>query len=211
MMKNTLLKYLLLCIFFITISEIFKYTLNFKELQYNSLAEKLTVSQIDSYFKLQDDWKWVGFAFIPIYFIIKFYIITSTLYIGIFFLSKIDTKFNELLEIVVKTEFIFLLSPIVKIVWFYFFQTNYNLQDLQYFFPFSAINITGYNGLEPWLIYPLQTLNLFEVAYIIYLSYQIGHLTKTNADNGFKIVGYSYLPALLLWVTVVMFFTLNYS
>mgnify|MGYP003395149940 CR=1 FL=1 len=73
------------------------------------------------------------------------------------------------------------------------------------------LNIIGFKGLEPWLIYPLQTLNLFEIAYIIYLSYQIGYLTKTNADNGLKIVSYSYVPALFLWVVVVMFFTLNYS
>lgn len=105
----------------------------------------------------------------------------------------------------------FLLVPIFKIIWFYFFQTNYTLEDLQYFYPFSAINITGFNGLEPWLIYPLQTLNIFEVIYIIYLSYQIGDLTKTNADNGLKIVSFSYIPALILWITVVMFFTLNYS
>jgi len=69
----------------------------------------------------------------------------------------------------------------------------------------------GYQGLDPWLIYPLQVLNLFELTYIIYLSYQIGQLTQTNTDNGLKIVGYSYVTALFLWIAVVMFFTLNYS
>ena len=107
--------------------------------------------------------------------------------------------------------FIFLLVPILKIIWFYFFQTNYTLEDIQYFYPLSALNIIGYAGLEPWLIYPLQILNLFELAYIIYLAYQIGKVTSTNTDTGFKIMMYSYVPTLLLWVCVVMFLTLSMS
>ena len=62
-----------------------------------------------------------------------------------------------------------------------------------------------------WFIYPFQTLNLFELAYIICLGYWVGQLTNTNTDNGLKVVAYSYVPALLLWVVTIMFFTLNYS
>jgi hypothetical protein len=141
---------------------------------------------------------------------LKTSIISSVLSIGMFFNNN-DNSFKKILNIVIKAEFIFLLMPILKIFWFYFFQTDYTLEDIQYFYPLSALNIIGYKELDSWLIYPLQTLNLFEVAYIIYLSYQIGDLTKTNADNGLKIVSYSYVPTLLLWVTVIMFFTLNYS
>jgi hypothetical protein len=142
---------------------------------------------------------------------LKTIIITSVIYIGVFFFNKVEVTFKVIWDSIIKAEFIFLLVPILKLIWFYFFQTNYTLEDIQYFYPLSALNIIGYKGLDTWLLYPLQTLNLFEFAYIIYLSYQIGFLTKTNADNGLKIVGYSYVPALLLWVTVVMFFTLNYS
>jgi len=75
----------------------------------------------------------------------------------------------------------------------------------------------GYQGLEPWFIYPLQVLNLFELAYWFVLAYFIGKLAFTEKDKGkpmdlgLKIVASSYGSALLLWVVVVMFFTLNYS
>jgi hypothetical protein len=39
--------------------------------------------------------------------------------------------------------------PIFKIIWFYFFQTNYTLEDIQYFYPLSALNIVDYKELEP--------------------------------------------------------------
>ena len=132
------------------------------------------------------------------------------MYIGLF-ISNRELNFKTIWHVVINAEFIFLLVPIFKIIWFSFFQTNYNLQDLQYFYPLSALNIIGYKGLETWFIYPFQVLNLFELSYIIYLGFQIGKLTNTNTDYGLKIVGLSYVPSLLLWVAIVMFFTLNYS
>ena len=210
-MKKTIIKYLLLCFAAIIIAEITKNLLQFDILLYNTLAEKLSSKQIDNFFELQNKWKWVSYSIIPLFLFLKSVFIATVLYIGIFFFSKNDITFKKIWNCVIRAEFLFLLAPILKIIWFYFFQTNYTLEDIQYFYPLSALNITGYQGLDPWLIYPLQVLNLFELAYIIYLSYQIGQLTQTNTDNGLKIVAYSYVPALFLWVTVVMFFTLNYS
>ena len=186
-MKKTIIKYLLLCFAAIIIAEITKNLLQFDILLYNTLAEKLSSKQIDNFFELQNKWKWVSYSIIPLFLFLKSVFIATVLYIGIFFFSKNDITFKKIWNCVIRAEFLFLLAPI------------------------SALNITGYQGLDPWLIYPLQVLNLFELAYIIYLSYQIGQLTQTNTDNGLKIVAYSYVPALFLWVTVVMFFTLNYS
>jgi hypothetical protein len=209
-MKSPLLKWLVLSIASIVIAEIFKIAIHFDDLLYNSLSEQLTSQQIEEFLGLQKKWQWVGYVFIPVFLLIKTSIIATILYIGLFFSNR-DLKFSNLWNIVLKAEFIFLLVPIFKIIWFYFIQTHYTLEDIQYFYPLSALNIVGYKGLETWFIYPFQTLNLFELTYIIYLGYQVGQLTNTNTDNGLKVVAYSYLPALLLWVVTIMFFTLNYS
>ena len=210
-MKSTYIKYVLLCIILLIFAEVTKHSLNFDKLIYNSLSETLSSNQIEKILDVQKKWQWVGYFFVPFYMFLKTIIITSFIYIGVYFFSKVEVTFKFIWDSIIKAEFVFLFVPILKLIWFYFFQTTYTLEDIQYFYPLSALNIIGYKGLDTWLLYPLQTLNLFEVAYIIYLSYQIGSLTKTNADNGLKIVSYSYVPALLLWVTVIMFFTLNNS
>jgi len=209
-MKSPLIKWLILSIALILVTEIFKKTIHFDDLVYNSLSEQLTSQQVEKFLGFQKEWQWVGYVFIPIFLLIKTIIIATILYIGLFFSNK-DLKFKNLWDIVLKAEFIFLLIPVFKIIWFYFFQPNYNLEDIQNFYPLSALNIVGYKDLETWFIYPFQTLNLFELAYIIYLGYQVGKLTNTNTDNGLKLVAYSYVPALLLWAVTIMFFTLNYS
>ena len=181
------------------------------------LSEKLSLKQIKDFIIYQKKWQWLSYAMIPLLLLIKTSLIASILYVGTFFYSKAKVTFKQLFNSVVKAEFIFLGVGILKIVWFYFFQVSYTLEDLQYFYPLSALNIVGYQGLDAWFVYPLQVLNLFELAYWLLLSYFIGKLAFTERDKGkpmdlgLKIVVSSYGSALLLWVVVVMFFTLNYS
>ena len=216
-MKKENIIFILVSTFYILNSIITKALLDIDHLVYNSLAEKLTSSQINEILNFQEKWQWVTYALIPIFIIIKTSIIASILYVGVFFFSLSKINFKQLWDAVVKSEFIFIAVGVAKIIWFYFFQTNYTLEDLQYFYPLSALNIVGYQGLEPWFIYPLQVLNLFELVYWLVLAYFIGKLAFTEKDKGkpmdlgLKIVASSYGSALLLWVVVVMFFTLNYS
>ena len=194
-----------------------KSLLNLDNLLIDSLSSSYSYEQINEYLNFQKKWEWFSYLIIPILLLIKMSIIASIIYIGAFFHSKAKVTFKQLFNAVVKAEFVFLGVGVLKIIWFYFFQTNYTLEDLQYFYPLSALNIVGYKGLESWFIYPLQVLNLFELAYWLLLAYFIGKLAFTEKDKGkpmdlgFKIVASSYGSALLLWVVVVMFFTLNYS
>jgi hypothetical protein len=201
----------MLSIALIVLAEITNSVLDFKGLLYNSLSDQLTRTQIATMFEFQDQWHWLSWVFVPVFLVVKTSIIASVLYIGVFFFSKKQLSFGQLFGHVVTAELVFLLVPIFKMGWFYFFDTQYKLEDIQNFFPLSAINIIGYQGLEAWFIYPFQTLNLFEVAYWLLLAYFLGKATETNMDKGLKIVACSYGPALLLWVVVIMFFTLNYS
>lgn len=210
-----LLIFLSLIVVFLT-----EYLLKTNKIFFDFLTENYTKKEVLKVYALREKWDWISYAIIPLLLLIKTTLIASVIYIGTFFHIKIKVTFKQLFNEVVKAEFIFLGVSVLKIVWFYFFQTSYTLEDLQYFYPLSALNIVGYQGLEPWFIYPLQTLNLFELMYWLLLAYYIGKMaspTKNKEKNkypidfGLKIVASSYGVALLLWVVVVMFFTLNYS
>lgn len=209
--KANYLLVLLLSSVSIIVSKTGNILLNVEELYYQSLTVNLTTQQIERIFEVQKKIEWLYYIIVPIVTLMRTMIISSIIYIGIMLFNYGKIRFNLVWNNILKAEFIFVLVSILKIAWFSFFQTNYNLQDLQYFYPLSVLNIIGYKGLETWFIYPFQVLNLFELSYVIYLGFQIGKLTDTNTDYGLKIVGLSYVPSLLLWVTTVMFFTLNYS
>lgn len=201
----------LLIICYLLLSTSSNELLNSDKLIVSSLAEQLTNEQIEDVLNFKQKWQWIGYAILPLLLLIKTSIIAAILDAGCFFFGK-EIKYKKLFNIVVKTEFIFLLVIIFKTAWFYFFQTNYNLEDLQYFYPLSALNIIGYEDLQPWFIYPFQVLNLFELTYWLILAYLIGkEINDTKSTIGLQIVASSYGISLLMWIVAVMFFTLNMS
>ena len=208
---NSSITFILLTLFIIIEGICFSKIFKIDDLIYDSILNRTSKKEISDYLNFKERWKWLSYILVPLLLLTKTSLIASTLYIGTFFFSKVQVAFKQLWAIVVSAEFVFLLPPVFKIAWFYFFQTNYKLEDIQYFYPLSALNIVGYKDLEPWFIYPFQILNIFELAYWLILAYYIGKATETNMDKGLKIVAYSYGPALLLWVVTIMFFTLNYS
>lgn len=199
---------LILCT--LILSYLSKFFLKIDDLIIYSLAEQLTHEQINEIIDLQQKWQWLGYIVLTLLLLLKTSIIAAILDVGCFFYGK-EIKYKKLFNIVVKAEFIFLLVIVFKTAWFYFFQTNYTLEDLQYFYPLSAINIIGYEGLQPWFVYPFQVLNLFELAYWFILAYLIGKELNESTDKGMSIVASSYGVSLLIWVVGVMFFTLNMS
>lgn len=208
-MKNLWLFFIYVLSLFL-LAEITKYVLNLNGLIYSTLAENLTTEQIEKLFMQTRKWQLLGYVLLPLLLFLKTQIIAGVLGIGAYLFNKKITH-KALWGIVLKAEFIFLLVGVLKIVWFYFFQTNYTLEDVQFYYPLSMLSVVGNNNLEPWYLYPLQTLNVFEVVYWIVLALLIDKALKENSNSGIKIVASSYGPALLIWVVSIMFFTLNMS
>jgi len=184
--------------------------LNINILVVSSLSEYYTQTQIAEALNSLQKWQWLSYAIIPLLLLLKISIIAAIIDVGCFFFDK-DIKYKNLFNTVIKAEFVFLLVIVFKTLWFYVFQQDYTLEDLQYFYPLSAINITGYDGLQPWFVYPLQVLNLFELAYWVILAYLLGKELKISTDKGLTIVASSYGVGLVIWVVAVMFLTLNMS
>lgn len=184
--------------------------LNSNKLLVDSLIEQFPTDQVQELLTFQQKWEWLTYVILPLLLLLKIAIITAILDLGCFLFNK-EIKYKKLFNIVVKAEFIVLLAIIIKTAWFYFYQTNYTLEDLQYFYPFSALSLIGHEGLQPWFVYPFQVLNLFELAYWFILAYLLGKELESTTDKGLSIVASSYGVGLLIWVVGVMFLTLNIS
>lgn len=183
--------------------------LNTDDLIYDSFSNKFTQNQLNDLIELKNKWKFWGYFSIPFILLFKITIISATIDAGLFFFNE-KVKFTKIWNIVVKAEYIFLLVIVVKTIWFLILDSNYDIYDLETFYPFSAINIIGHRNIDSWFIYPLQLLNLFELAYWIVLGYLLNkEISHKNNDQGLKIIAYSYGLSLFLWTGMIMFFYLN--
>jgi hypothetical protein len=99
----------------------------------------------------------------------------------------------------------------IKFLWFYLFAGNYDLNDIGFFYPLSLINFFKTSEVNRLWIFPLQTVNVFQMVYIISISYGLNKVYEIEKSDSDKIVLLSYLPALILWVALIMFLTIDAS
>lgn len=177
---------------------------------YATLGEQVSYERIDEMLALQEKWEWVGYAFIPIIYLLKFSLIAMCLSVGVL-LGNLKISFNKLFQIALIAEAVFLLPAFIKIIWFMLIKTDYGLEDLQYFYPLSLLSIFDVEKLAQWWIYPLQLLNFFELVYWFVLSYGLHMVLKKSVKDMLGVVLSTYGVGLLLWVVLVTFLTVNMS
>jgi hypothetical protein len=179
---------------------------------YNTYSEQLTYDRAMNLFERMKDFSWISYAFTPILLLIKFSLISMVLYTGVVFCNLQDKiSLGSVFKIVIASEIIFVIAGFLKFLWFYLFAGNYDLNELGFFYPVSLINLFKESEVSNLWRYPLQTVNLFHLIYILLLSYGFSNLNRINRKESEKIVLLSYLPTLILWVVLVMFISIDAS
>ena len=179
---------------------------------YNAYSEQLTYERSIKLFENMNRLSWISYAFTPIILLIKFSLVSIVLYIGIVFYNiQSKISLSSVFRIVIASEIIFISAGFVKFLWFYLFAGNYDLNDLGFFYPLSLINFFKKAEVSRLWIYPLQTVNLFHLLYIIMISYGLNKSCFIDKPDSDKIVLFSYVPSLVLWEALIMFLTIDVS
>lgn len=144
---------------------------------------------------------------IPIVYLYKFTVTAFILWIGCFMFGY-KVYYSQLWQLTMLAECIFFIAEILKIGWFVFIDTDPEIWDVRAFYPFSMINLLDFRAIPDAWHYPLKALNLFEMAYWIFLVYGIQYLSRKRFDISIYIVLSSYVLWFLLWL---IFFVLIYK
>jgi len=179
-----------------------------EDLIFDFYDEQLAYERIKELIEKGSRWQWIVYPVLPIYYLLKFFVVAICIYIGVL-LAGYSVSFTKLFHVAMFSELIFLIVPIVKLIWFSIFFTNYTLQDLQYFSPLSLFSIVSRDSIEPWLVYPLQLFSVFEIAYWLLLAYGLYSLTKERYSKMLGLVASSYGLGLLLWVVFIVFVSVS--
>ncbi|SEM74283.1 hypothetical protein SAMN05192574_101667 [Mucilaginibacter gossypiicola] len=148
--------------------------------------------------------KWLYF-FEIIYLGIKLSLISLVLYTTLY-IARQPIRFSSILCVVIIAEFTFVLSALGKLLWFHYFIPDGSLSDWHNTYLLSALSLFP-DAPVAWY-YPLQTLNVFEIAYWFILAMGMTKITRLNFDNSLLIVLKGYVPALVVWMACVVFTTM---
>ena len=177
---------------------------------YNSFSEQLTYERAMNLFENMNRYSWISYLVTPLLLLIKFTVISLVLYMGVFFLNlHYKISFGVIFRIVIASDIIFVLAGVIKFLWFCFFAGNYELDDISFFYPLSLINLFKVSEVSRIWVFPLQSINLFQAAYILFLAYGLNKAGSIEKSESEKVVIFSYMPALLFWIVLVMFISLD--
>jgi hypothetical protein len=175
---------------------------------YSFYSTQLSYEQIEKMLANQEKWAWVGYAFIPIFYFIKIGLVSTCVYVGVLLGASQKVGFKKIMPAVIKADMVFFVPALIKIVWFTF-QTDYTLTDLQTFLPGSLLNFFEPSEIAPWLAYPLQAINIYELGFWVILAFQLKEYFKNDATSAFQTVALSYGSGFVIWVVFIVFLTIN--
>jgi len=179
---------------------------------YNTFSEQISYERSNALFENLMKYSWIGYVAMPFIFLVRFGLISIITYTGIFLCDLHEAiSYKKVFGVVIASEIVFFLASLFKLLWFCFFAGNYDLNDLNFFYPLSLINLFNQAELDKMWIFPLQSLNLFQIIYVLSLAYGIKVQSEIHLDKAEKAVLISYLPGLLIWVVFIMFFSISSS
>ena len=204
------LYFFLICVFSILISLVTNEFILIDEIFHRQYQEQLDVSQLKSYTQLRNKWSWVSYVILPFIYLIKIGFTSICLYTGVF-LRDLPFSLKKLFVISLFAETVFLLPFILKTIWFGIVDVDFSLVEFSNFYPLSLQNFFINKEIAPWWLYPLQSINVFELIYFFVLALGISLVFQHRFVKALLLVITSYGLGLILLLTSVTFLVINFS
>lgn len=150
------------------------------------------------------DFSWEDFFIDIIYTFIK--LIFTIPFLALFFLSGYfltnklhHVKYQVIFKAVLLSNFIFLLEPLSKAIYFEFIFTNHTFEDFLNFKPVHLIFFFDRTELPNWTIPFLELINLYEILFLFSVSYLIAYMYRKDVLRVLGITSLTYFIGFICW------------
>lgn len=170
-------------------------------------GSKMSERQFNEFIGFVNKWKWVGYFFIPLVMIIRISYTWLCLKAG----SFIRDSFAEvsLWKIAIQAEIVFAIGAVAGLLYTEFFVNVESLEQLS-INPFS-IQVFTASTIPKWSNYFFNTLNIFELGYVLFLAYLLAKESKKKFLSSLQFVASTYLPGLALWLLLISYLSVVFQ
>ena len=209
-MKKEILIPLMSIIIYTLIGVMFSYYILKDSIYFNSFIDKLDNDQIERIIEVNRKYAWVSLILNPILYVFKLTFISISIYfIKLIIGEDFKATFSQIFFSVTVADVVFLILAITKLSYFLLYPPT-NLEIIQDFAPGSLYQLVSQVN-EPWLVYPLQAISIWELGFIVVLAYQLKEFFQNDFALSLQNVLLSYGTMFLFWIVFVVFITLNLS
>lgn len=175
---------------------------------YNGIDEEMA-SELFHFYK---KWSSLGVVSILILFFVRIAIVPSIIYFINFVLpnSSLDGTVNDsvqkigfadLLYCVLLAEPVYLLQQVFRTIYFYIYPPSDVYEYVS--MPLSLWDILRLKGIDDWLLYALNILNVFELLYFFVLAATYKYVVKVSYKVGVSDIAKSYGLFFCLYVIMI--------
>ena len=153
---------------------------------------------------------WEGLLIDMIFILVKFLftvpLIAGLLLFGFVFERKYEhIKYEGIFRATMLANFVFLLSTVVMIIWFVFFQPDYSFENLRDFSPLHLISWIDRDLIPNWSYGLLLSINLYELVFVLLITHGICHEYNLKFKELFSRISLVYLGGIVVWHVLWVF------
>ena len=131
------------------------------------LSNQIASDRVEQLLSQQKKWSLIGYLFFTVFFYLKIFLPTLCIF-TLCYLSNIKITWKEVFKVALVAEIVFLIYSLYRFGYF-LLRPPQSLDDASNFAPLSLYQLFG-SASPKYLQYPLQNINVFEIAYWIVLS-----------------------------------------
>ena len=178
------------------------------EVYYNSLAGRISTDKLAAFLAGQHRYSFISYLLVPFALLVKISLVSFCLFTGILLTAR-NLPFRTIFKIALFAESAFTASTLLKLLLLAFSSNISNLSQLEGFAPLSLFSLIKAHSVPAWLAYPLQTIDIFQIAYFLMLAGGLRFFTKESFRNMFLLVLGSYGLGLLCFMIGFAFLTIS--
>lgn len=181
-----------------------------ENLYYEYFRDQLSYEQIIEVLEFKEKWWFLNYLITPTIYLIKFLILSMWIVTGMILIGY-KVSFGKIFHACILAEFVLLIPSIVGLVWFGFIKNAYTLQDVQHFHPLSLLSLFNKEDVQSWMVYPLQSFNLFQIVYMFTLAFALKFAINKTYSESLTATVPIYLSGICIWLIFITFLTINYT
>jgi hypothetical protein len=182
---------------------IFKNYILTERVLYNSLVTEMTDEQFLQGVENVESFSWAYYLATPLYVLVPIIGVAFCVNIGAL-IKNASIPFKSIFGTVTKAYIAFALGRIIMLG-VYFGVGIETVTDFNYMPSLSLYDVFDREALSTWMIYPLQTLNVFQIAFIALLAFGMSQLKAERWGKWIPFVLGTYGVGLAIWVLLIVF------
>lgn len=179
-----------------------------EEFYYQNLSSQLPGNVVEDLLESRQQLWWTAYLVQVVILLFKVLFAVLCIFIGVV-LSDFKSSFHELFRSVLLAEVVFITAQLIYLSNLYNHRSEISFETIIDHYPLSILMFLGAENVATWLHYPLQTMNFFELVYILLVSWLLSREWKTGTIETINTVLPSYGTGLLIWMVLVVFLTIQ--